>query len=209
MNLIRSSIAAVALVASVTLDVTAATKTSVNLVVCTTSKGAIVARTKCKKGEVSLTTAGVAAFAPSIRGNDGAQGPQGPTGPQGPAGATGAQGPSGATGPQGPAGVANLTYKTSTGSVAGFTFLPPLPGPGLAQVVAECDGSDIVVGVRCEPANPAATLNVSQTISANGKTATCSYVNNSVLPVSTVRTIAICAPGLSLFPFPIPTVIFP
>ena len=183
----------------VTSDVMAATKkTSVNLVICSSTKGTLAARTKCKKGEAVLNVASLSSLSPSIKGVDGATGPQGATGAVGP------QGPQGPTGLQGPAGVANLKYKTATtgtGKVAAQTVIPvPPPGvpiniPGIDVATVSCDNNDILIGVRCEPAVAVVGLSISQAVAGTaGKSATCTYVNSTNSAI-TVRAIAICAPG--------------
>lgn len=154
------------------------------LAICSTQAGALVARPKCKKKDTQVTTIGLASLVPAIKGADGAQGPQGPTGAAG------------------PAGVANLEYKSATtasGKIQPRTVIDIPIGsdiviPASADVEVSCDGKDIVIGVRCEPTTLPAGLTAVQTISASGKSATCSYVNNSDAEIA-VKAVAICAPG--------------
>lgn len=196
--------------AIVSSNVLAAPKsTSVNLAICSSTKGTLAARTKCKKGETALNVASLSNLSPSIKGADGATGP---VGPQGATGAVGPQGPQGPAGLQGPAGVANLKYKTATtasGKVEAQTVIPlpppaqPVTIPGLASIEVSCDNNDILLGARCEPTAPVAGLTVGQAaVGSAGKAATCTYVNSSNTAV-TVRAIAVCAPGFIDFIVPI------
>lgn len=88
-------------------------KASAAMRICITTKGALYARTKCKKkSEVTLSAALLSTIIGSSgsvgamgqKGDTGAQGPQGPAGPQGAQGIPGVNGVDGAPGPQGPAG---------------------------------------------------------------------------------------------------------
>jgi hypothetical protein len=105
-----------------TLPISSNAATSTNII-CVTSKGQMVTRAKCRKGETALSVSYIQSLSPTVKGevgtqglpgNQGAIGPKGDKGDkgepgiQGAVGLTGPIGPTGAKGDQGVSGVAGI-----------------------------------------------------------------------------------------------------
>ena len=109
-------------------------------VFCLDSKGNVVQRTQCKKGEVQVDP--TAPQGP--KGAKGHTGPVGPMGPMGPQGVMGPQGPQGPMGPAGPSGANGPVGPTGADGRKGPKGDPGAPG---------APGAGGVDGVDCWDAN--------------------------------------------------------